>query len=803
MNRWMFLRVISIFLLFLSNAWAAIDNPADQCNRSGYSSSEKAGCRIWAEATTGNDRFHTYVIQQRLGVSIDWFDVLKAKDRLQRFAKWGLINDPDCCTPGSADCPVTAEQTYGFDYCPGDEELLKFVGKKLIDGKPYRDPACDLSDGPPAAADSHPHPAIDQRQDSCDLKFGTSTGALGLRKFPNPRFDPKIWQQVNGSLATWKAYGSMLAEEGRDSRVNRLIDGSLEPPFRIGMACGACHISFDPANPPQDPAAPEWKNIINVVGNQYLRMSDILASGMPRSSLEWQIFANARPGTVDTSAVPNDQVQNPGTMNTLNNLARRPVHDAEVVRWRGVESCAAGSDERACWCEPGRDNKCWARGLASEKVHHILKGAEDSVGAFEALQRVFINIGSCAEACWTNHITDLRQVDPAHRGFGQTPVDIGQCRRDCPEFRAVEDRLQDVMNFLFAQRPDELYQALKLDDRSDLAVWLEPHLGKGAVARGRDVFADNCASCHSSQPGPYENVDFFATDPNDPTLRLDWLGNDQLTAVAEVGTYSGRAFHANHMEGHIWEEYGSETMRNKPGDPTLPGPSDGGRGYYRNVSLISVWAQAPFMHNNAIGPEVCGNPEGGLESLYTSPYTDRATGELLENPPQCWNYDPSVAGRFKLYLASMKALLNPDQRIPKVTRLDHDVILDIGPRLKLSGDSEGTETGISIRLPKGLPSSRLGNLRHKELVDDLVLSAANPEAVEEKHGAERAAELQVLLKEIVGNPSGAIDTLLEHGELIRTLYSNNTELIENSGHRFGEGLSDKAKRDLTAFLATF
>ncbi|WP_291997301.1 hypothetical protein [Candidatus Accumulibacter sp. ACC012] len=30
---------------------------------------------------------------------------------------------------------------------------------------------------------------LDQRHSACDLKFGTSTGALGIRKFPNPRFD--------------------------------------------------------------------------------------------------------------------------------------------------------------------------------------------------------------------------------------------------------------------------------------------------------------------------------------------------------------------------------------------------------------------------------------------------------------------------------------------------------------------------------------------------------------------------------------------------------------------------------------
>ena len=34
----------------------------------------------------------------------------------------------------------------------------------------------------------------------------------------------------------------------------------------------------------------------------------------------------------------------------------------------------------------------------------------------------------------------------------------------------------------------------------------------------------------------------------------------------------------------------------------------GGRGYYRPPSLLSLWAYAPFMLNNGIGPEVCGKP---------------------------------------------------------------------------------------------------------------------------------------------------------------------------------------------------
>jgi hypothetical protein len=44
---------------------------------------------------------------------------------------------------------------------------------------------------------------------------------------------------------------------------------------------------------------------------------------------------------------------------------------------------------------------------------------------------------------------------PEQRGFGQTPFNVGQCRRDCPSFRAVEDRLQNILDFFASAESDE------------------------------------------------------------------------------------------------------------------------------------------------------------------------------------------------------------------------------------------------------------------------------------------------------------------------------------------------------------
>ena len=158
---------------------AAPLDPGFHEGAAGLNPSERAGREIWFKATAGNERFHTYVFQQRLGVLIDWGKVLGSTGRNERFETWGLINDPECCTPGDPNCPKKSlDETFGFDYCPGDDALLASVGKEG-----YRDPACDFVDAPVPAGQT------DHRHSACALRFGTSTGALAPG-FPSPRFRP-------------------------------------------------------------------------------------------------------------------------------------------------------------------------------------------------------------------------------------------------------------------------------------------------------------------------------------------------------------------------------------------------------------------------------------------------------------------------------------------------------------------------------------------------------------------------------------------------------------------------------------
>ena len=60
----------------------------------GLSPPERAGREIWYKATAGNSRFHTYVFQQRVGVLIDWYRVLNADERGDRFRSLGHHQRP-------------------------------------------------------------------------------------------------------------------------------------------------------------------------------------------------------------------------------------------------------------------------------------------------------------------------------------------------------------------------------------------------------------------------------------------------------------------------------------------------------------------------------------------------------------------------------------------------------------------------------------------------------------------------------------------------------------------------------------
>lgn len=817
---------------------------------------EMAGRAIWFKSSP-NERLHTYYLAQKANFPIAWYSVLRADRKEGRFQTWGLINDPDCCVPGTAECnekgltfdgrPVTMEDTFGWEYCSGDEALLKSIRNPKAN--PWKDPACD--DPTIQLADSFDK---GPREDRCELAFGTPTGAVGFRKFPNPRFNPKLWEKVGG----WEGYEKRMKTDA--------LDASIEPPFRVGIACASCHAAFDPLHPPTDTAHPTWANIKAETGNQYLNISAIFGSGAKMDSLEFQIFTHGRAGTVDTSAVPNDFTNNSGTQNAIINLPKRPTFIEDVISWEPVQSCPAPSATcQEIKYKDGR-TKFWNLTRGQKPVMHILKGGEDSVGPHLAVQRVYVNIGMCAEQCWVNHLTNLRELDPSQRGFGQTPFDIGQCRRDCASFRANEDRIMDIVSYLLSRRPTDLKDAKFSTAPEEVRdVQLTEFLGEKykadgdeLVSRGKTIYAERCARCHSSQNSnkqdlvevtdDFSGVDFLKTETlaNGEILRKDWLGNEKSTSQSELGTYACRSMHSNHMRGHVWEQFGSE--KNKARPMTVTGlrsqVREGGPGYFRNISLLNVWAHAPFLHNNAVGPELCGAPKG----LAPEENTWRTSVDGHQLAPANYNceasFDPSVEGRFELFDKSMDEILTaPEQRRKKIAKTDKDIIFPLGVQLKVfKGSSMLGTAPLYLVIPKGFSVNEIGSFDIKSFLVDLYGALPYYEAIasavaKSNEEAERKAreaydqywlsrttndkdvaavlsktsqetfaafasvfaqktDMKTYLESIKKNENDRLHTYLRY-------YSNCDANAENAGHNFGTNLSQEDKNALKAFMANF
>jgi mono/diheme cytochrome c family protein len=440
---------------------------------------------------------------------------------------------------------------------------------------------------------------------------GAPSGVIGLRRFANPKFNKAAW--------SIKKY---LADPA-----------SVEPPYLVGMACGFCHVGFNPLHPPADPENPEWLNLHPGIGNQYLREQIFNTAKYPSSrglkanDFEWQIARAEPPGTAETSQVATDHINNPNVINNIVYLNYRPKH-AEVT----------------------------ADGVTRD-VYHILKDGADSVGAAClddprelpgaddaacAGMRVYVNIGLCASIWITlqDPVYGLRRQ--------QSPFIPSMARKEnkaCNEgWTGTEARATGLEAFLRTLSPLRLADA----DRSQNAGRPYVPADETVLKQGKIAFANNCARCHSSKRPP-------ATPPGSDTewyreavlkddfLVDNFLSDDERHPVSETGTNIERAMASNATEGNIWQEFSSTTYKTLPTvkidglvDPLHPWlqlstvEAKGGRGYYRTPTLANIWATAPFLHNNSVGD---------------------------------FNDDPSIKGRLSAYQNAMEKLLWPERRI--------------------------------------------------------------------------------------------------------------------------------------------
>jgi hypothetical protein len=160
----------------------------------------------------------------------------------------------------------------------------------------------------PAQPDEHglyvdvsrePRYDIDRRIDAAT--YGRSSGIMGLRLFPNPRFDAQ-------ARARWNV-------QRYDNDPTYYNDKDLVRPYIVGMSCSFCHAGPDPVNPPANPAEPEYANLSDYVGQHFLKVWEVFGVGMTEDNFVYQILRSNPPGTLDTSFIATDYLNNPGTMN--------------------------------------------------------------------------------------------------------------------------------------------------------------------------------------------------------------------------------------------------------------------------------------------------------------------------------------------------------------------------------------------------------------------------------------------------------------------------------------------------------
>jgi len=650
---------------------------------------EVMGRNTWNLWSGGNQHFWNHVAQDSFGL----MDLLKMLDnrkypRGERFKTLGLVNEP------------------GFRAATKPDEYGLWLDEQV-----------------------EPEPAgID------DKIYGKPSGVLGFRLFPNPEFDGEARKKWDGARFV--------------SDPHFYSNNTLVRPYRVGVACGACHIAPNPSKPPADPENPRWENLASAIGNQYIREGKVFAANVEKGGFFYEELAAQPPGTSDTSRIATDHINNPNAINAIFLLAERERIAATEKMTGGTLALPGEKEEMA--------------------VPHILKDGADSIGVPGATIRVYVNIGMFSEYWLTRH----------NRLIGlttQEPFEIAFAQKHSVFWRATEERVPDIAAFF------RRLQSFRLADAPGGAANITSD--EGVLNHGRQVFADSCAYCHSSKLPP-AGIDpqsgdgkawFRAAVMRPDFLENNFLSNDRRYPLTKIQTNSARALGTNAMPGHIWDNFSSQTYKELPlpDEVELYNPFDEtqpikfqpktkhtGPGYYRVASLVSLWSSAPFLHNNTLG---------------------KFTG------------DPSIAGRLDAYNDAAEKLLWPEKRLGKASiwRTQNECNLHLRKEfvpkpLQALADSDGyLKLGP---IPKGTPINLLANLE-PDLGDLATLQLSLNKALLAIHARNLSPE------------EARVELLKTVPQLLAA--NKCPDFIEDEGHYFGTDLPDDDKRALIEYMKTF
>ncbi|HVG86196.1 MAG TPA: hypothetical protein VM820_16835 [Vicinamibacterales bacterium] len=639
--------------------------------------------------------------------------------------------------------------------------------------------------------------------------YGYATGIVGFRLFPNPEFD-------EAAAERWDVERYYTDPTYYNAK-------TLVRPYRVGMSCGLCHVGPNPIKPPADPNNPEWANLSSNVGAQYFWTDRIFYEAADYSSFAFQLFHSSRPGSLDTSFVSTDNINNPRTMNAVYGLLPRLLH---AKRW-GKETLAGGGLNNRQLNDYVKAGPLATLFTAPDTVWtpRVLKDGSDSVGVMGALNRVYLNIGTFSEE-WLKHFNPLVGGKPI------TPIEISVAREHSAMYAATEAQTFDVARFFL-----KTTEPHKLADAPGGAAFLTTD--QRVLTRGKVVFAENCARCHSSKvpematsliPDGCVGKDYlscwnkyweatetpqFKAEMTKIVTAADFLDGNYLSTelrvpVTLLGTNACSPLATNALADNIWDNFSSQSYKDLPsvGDITWYHPYSGeartytmpagGRGYTRPASLISMWSTAPYLLNNAVGrfessPSLEARMRSFDDSIRQMLWPERRDKDSLlgdripgvidrvgDRAPAGYDGGPAYVTVPAGYLPEFLQRTLGEQRA-RFPALFTDEGVRLGP------------------IPQGTPIGLLANLN---------LLSENRDAAARARQFERVSSLLVGLLErlhkLGGNATNEqaraafadmVDPLLE--------LSKCPDLVINRGHEFGVKLSDQDKNALIELLKTF
>jgi len=454
---------------------------------------------------------------------------------------------------------------------------------------------------------------------------------------------------------------------------------------------------------------------------------------------------------------------------------------------------------------------------------HVLKDGSDSVGALGALNRVYLNIGLFSEE-WLLHFNPLVGGKPI------TPIEISSAEKNSSYWKATEAQTPDMaLFFLKSTAPHHL------KDAPGGVAYLTSDTT--ILNRGKVVFAERCARCHSSKlPTPAPGLDpqgcagpdYLAcwnrywnwTKTNDFKQKMrqivladDFLDNNYLSAdfrvpVTLLQTNACSPLATNAIGGNIWDNFSSQSYKDLPSvgavtvyDPLTGAPRPyqmpaGGRGYTRPASLISAWSTAPFLQNNSVGKfNASPSVEARMKSFQSS-IEQMLWPELRDKDPVLGNKIPGVIDR----TTAQSYLWVAAGYLPEFLHNLQGPLERFFP--SIFGDG-----GVRIGpIPKGTPVDLLANL-------ELVSEDPNP-ATRAEHQLKVAGLMLDIKGALEALPKGATDEQARKvftplaGKLLSL--SKCPDFVVNRGHYFGSdqfteepGLSDEDKRALIEYIKNF